>query len=110
MGTSVESQPATERISDLVIIPAPIHFLSVEPMLGPVTLSLPSMLELEWVIVGGESGAKHRPFEWDWARDLRNQCQDVGIAFWMKQGGGHPNKRHELADIPEDLRIRELPQ
>lgn len=110
MGTTVENQKATKRIESLVNIPARVHFLSVEPMIEPVRLSLPNALELEWVICGGESGAGCRPFEWDWARQLRDDCQAFEIAFWMKQGGGHPNKRHELKDLPEDLRIRELPK
>ena len=109
MGTTVENQAADKRVESLVNIPAPVHFLSVEPMLEPVRLSLPNALEIEWVICGGESGAKCRPFEWDWARQLRDDCQAFDIAFWMKQGGGYPNKRHELSDIPEDLQIRELP-
>ena len=54
---------------------------------------------------GGESGPGCRPFDWDWARDLRDQCVNSGAAFWMKQGGGHPNKRHQLSDLPEDLRV-----
>lgn len=110
IGTSVENQAADKRIESLVNIPAPVHFLSVEPMLEPVRLSLPNALEIEWVICGGESGAKCRHFEWDWARQLRDDCQAFDIAFWMKQGGGFPNKREKFEDIPEDLRIRELPK
>lgn len=113
MGTSVESQKAyDERVDALTLIPAPVHFLSVEPMLGRISFyhHLPSALEIEWVIVGGESGPKARPFEWDWARDIAAQCCELDIAFWMKQGGGHPNKRENFEDIPADLRIRELPK
>ena len=121
VGTTVENQKAEEtRIGSLLNIPAKIHFLSVEPMLEKIDLDLRGRnygidfptwsQEIDWVICGGESGPGCRPFEWDWARDLRDQCKDAGVAFWMKQGGGHPNKRHELHDIPEDLRIRELPK
>jgi protein gp37 len=109
MGTTVENQKAFERTNALTDIPSPVHFLSVEPMLEPVRLELPNALEIEWIICGGESGNKARPFEWDWARQLRDDCAAFDIAFWMKQGGGiHPP--HELQDIPEDLRIRELPK
>lgn len=121
MGTTVENQEmADKRISQLVFIPAPIHFLSVEPMLGRIDCELSGRNfgqtyatyteKVDWVICGGESGAKCRPFEWDWARDLRDQCKESHVAFWMKQGGGHPYSRHELTDLPEDLRIRELPK
>lgn len=65
---------------------------------------------LDWVIVGGESGSKSRPFDWSWARKILNECKSSNTAFWMKQGGGHPNKREDFKDIPEDLRIRELPE
>lgn len=108
MGATVENEDSTKRIEALINIPAKIHFLSVEPMLEPVLLDFHS--HIDWVICGGESGSQCRPFEWDWARDLRDQCMGSGIPFFMKQGGGHPNPRHNLEDIPEDLRIREFPQ
>ena len=121
MGTTVENQKQADlRIPQLVYIPAKVHFLSVEPMLEKIDLDLrgknygidhPTYSEdVNWVIVGGESGHGCRSFDWDWARDIKKQCADADIAFWMKQGGGHPNKRHKLEDLPEDLRIRELPQ
>lgn len=114
MGTTVENQKAADtRLPHLEKIPAKIHFLSVEPMLEKINI-FEWLFERQprkrtWVICGGESGAGCRPFEWDWARDLNNQCVQSGAFFWMKQGGGHPNKRHEYKDIPEDLHIRELP-
>lgn len=39
-----------------------------------------------WVIVGGESGPGARPFDMDWARSLRDQCQDARVPFFLKQG------------------------
>jgi len=120
MGTTVENQEtADERIGALVSIPAKVHFLSAEPMLEKINLELEGRNfgqyfathteRVQWVICGGESGPGCRPFEWNWARDLRDQCKQAGVPFWMKQGGGHPNKRHNLLDIPADLQIRELP-
>lgn len=119
MGATVENQKVETRITALLDVPAKIHFLSVEPMLEKINLDLRGRnygidfptwsQDIDWIICGGESGRGCRPFAWDWARDLRDQCKSAGVAFWMKQGGGHPNKRHELHDIPEDLRIRELP-
>lgn len=127
MGTSVEDQKAAnERIPYLLKIPAQIKFLSVEPMLSSVDLTripippIPAVMNslhrasifapsVQWVIVGGESQVNCRPFEVEWARDLLRQCRDSGTKFWMKQLGGHPYSRHELADLPEDLRVRELP-
>lgn len=120
MGTSVEDQKVADtRLGHLLVIPAPIHFLSVEPMLEKIDLDMDGRNygrnfatyseKVQWVIVGGESGPRCRPFQIEWARDLLKQCRETGAAFWMKQLGGHPNKRHELEDLPEDLRVRELP-
>lgn len=111
-GTTIEDNNKIDRIVYTLDVPAKIHFFSVEPMLGPVNMNFPDTPNPQrdiWVICGGESGPGCRPFNWDWARDLRDQCKKANVAFWMKQGGGHPNKRHNLDEIPEDLRIRELP-
>ena len=111
-GTTIENNKQTQRMIDALLVPAKIHFFSVEPMLEFVDMhfiSEPNPKRDTWVICGGESGRACRPFEWDWARDLRDQCKRANVPFWMKQGGGYPNSRHELSDIPTDLQIRELP-
>lgn len=64
---------------------------------------------ISWCVVGGESGSD-RAMNPDWARSLRDQCKAAGVAFFMKQMGGPVNaKGGDLADIPENLRIREYP-
>jgi protein gp37 len=113
-GTTIENNSAVskQRMIDTLTVEAKIHFFSVEPMLEPVDmcfLDYPNPIRNVWVICGGESGAGCRPFEWDWARDLREQCKKENAPFWMKQGGGYPYSRHELSDLPTDLQIRELP-
>lgn len=109
-GTSVENQAmADKRIESLFRVPARIRFLSCEPLIGQVRLDR-AILGLNWIIVGGESGAGCRPMELEWARDLLYQSRQVkGLAFFMKQLGGVHDKRHELSDFPEDLRIQEWP-
>lgn len=106
IGTSVEDQRrADERIPVLLTLPARVRFLSCEPLLGPVDLTLVDfdgatglhVLEnpprgVDWVIAGGESGAKHRPMNLDWARSLRDQCADAGVPFLFKQVGGRTSK------------------
>lgn len=114
MGTTTENQEwFNKRLPHLLSVPAAIRFISVEPQIGSVHLPHTGDVQwqgnLHWVIVGGESGPGCRPFDWDWARSLRDDCRVSGTAFWMKQGGGHPNKRESFGDIPEDLRIRQLP-
>ena len=64
---------------------------------------------INWVIVGGESGPGARPMHPDWVRSLRDQCQAAGVALFVKQMGGSRDKRGELFDLPDDLRIREVP-
>ena len=78
----------------LARLPAPVRFVSAEPLLGPVDLT--DWLErgdLQWVIAGGESGPQARPMNLDWARDLRDQTQAAGVAFFLKQLGGKRGKR-----------------
>lgn len=85
MGTSVEDERVVKRIQRLRECNARIKFLSLEPLLGPLPgLDLSG---IDWVIVGGESGPGARPMDVDWARDLRDQCRDKGIAFFFKQYG-----------------------
>ncbi len=106
--------------------------LSMEPLLGPVDLTLPHLGAmhcavrcktmckafgdeecprhllpcLDWVIVGGESGPKARPMEDDWARDILSQCKAAGVPAFMKQMGG---KRKPFRPIPDDMLVREFP-
>jgi len=112
IGASAEDQEAFEtRTKILATIPAKVRFLSCEPLLGPIDLRQVGGTGkiVEWIICGGESGTSARRMEISWARDLRRQCLEDGIAFFMKQLGGERDKRGELADLPEDLRIRQFP-
>lgn len=89
MGVSVESQKYVQRIAYLQQVPAHVRFLSCEPLLGELSLSL---YGIHWVIVGGESGNKHRPIKPEWAESIRDQCQEAGVAFFFKQWGGRTPK------------------
>lgn len=101
LGTSIENQDYLERMAILGDVPAVVHFVSAEPLLGP--LSLRSFLELIdideewWVIVGGESGPGCRPMDLEWARVLRDECDEFGVHFFLKQLGGSNPRGHELA-------------
>lgn len=61
--------------------------LSLEPLLGPITLRPEWLAQLDWVIVGGESGAKARPMHPDWLVSLYQQCEAAGVPFLFKQWG-----------------------
>lgn len=86
MGVSVESAAYTWRIDRLRATDAAIKFLSLEPLLGP--LSDLEVGGIDWVIVGGESGPGARPMEKAWVRDIRCQCRGASVPFFFKQWGG----------------------
>jgi len=101
LGVSVENQHfADERIPLLLQTPAAVRFISAEPLLGPVDLHSP-VLEadsdgyLDWVIVGGESGAGARPFAVAWARSIVAQCQAAGVPVFVKQLGADVRDRND---------------
>jgi protein gp37 len=91
MGVSVENQQYAYRIDLLRQASAQVKFLSLEPLLGP----LPDLdlREIDWVIVGGESGFKPRPIKAEWVRDIRDQCLSADIPFFFKQWGGRNKKK-----------------
>jgi protein gp37 len=85
MGVSVENANYTHRIDDLRRTHAQIKFLSLEPLLGP--LSSLNLKGIDWVIVGGESGPSARPLEEDWVKDIRDQCTRLKMPSFFKQWG-----------------------
>ena len=89
-GVSVETARYTSRIDHLRTVPAAVRFLSIEPLLGPI----PNLLldDIDWVIVGGESGPGRRPMAAAWARDIRDQCVRARVPFFFKQWGGRTPK------------------
>ncbi len=91
MGTSVENQDYVWRIRMLREIPAAVRFLSVEPLLGPIS-RLP-ISGIDWVIVGGESGPGARPMKEEWVTQIRDRCLKFEVPFFFKQWGGVNKKR-----------------
>lgn len=119
LGVSVENQAAADdRIPALLEAPAVVRWVSAEPLLGPVDLvpylyrpvqpeevtgdavvpggwmTMEGVPRLDWLVVGGESGAGARPMHPSWARTLRDQCARAGVAFLFKQWGSH--SLHEI--------------
>jgi protein gp37 len=73
VGTTVEDQQrAIQRLPHLVEVPAPVRFISAEPLLGALDLG-PWIADLDWVIAGGESGAGPRPSQIEWVRSVRTK-------------------------------------
>jgi protein gp37 len=85
-GVTVEDNRVTERIDLLRQTGARNKFISCEPLLSPIPEM--DLTGIDWVIVGGESGPGARPMMEDWVIDIRDQCQDLEIAFFFKQWGG----------------------
>jgi protein gp37 len=86
MGVSIEDGKRLSRLQHLRGTNAPIKFLSLEPLIGRIGhLDLRS---ISWVIAGGESGVRHRPVDPQWVREIRDQCNASGTAFFFKQWGG----------------------
>jgi protein gp37 len=91
MGVSVESADYAFRIDHLRTVGAAVRFLSIEPLLGPI-----SELDLKrvgWVIVGGESGPGARQMRPEWVIEIRDQCQAARVPFFFKQWGGVNKKK-----------------
>jgi protein gp37 len=90
VGVSVETSRYLTRIDDLRVTDAPVKFLSLEPLLGPLpTLRLNG---ISWVIVGGESGPGARRMDERWVSDIRDRCLASGVPFFFKQWGGTRKK------------------
>ncbi len=118
LGATVEDeQRARIRIPRLMAVPGvAVRFLSMEPLLEEVQV-WPWLGQryrvgdgsydgqISWVIVGGESGPHRRPFDHDWARRIRDDCAEAGVAFFFKQDSalrpGQPG--------PDDLMVRQFP-
>lgn len=86
MGVSIEDARVVHRAVDLASVPAAVRFLSCEPLIGPLE-SLP-LENIDWVIVGGESGPRSREMKTTWVKSIRRQCRKHGVAFFFKQWGG----------------------
>lgn len=151
LGVSVENQQyADERIPLLLQTPAAVRFVSYEPALGPVnfrrievnppgsagTVFLDVLAgkgysiggtwgypQIDWLIVGGESGPGARPFNLQWGGDVVLQCKAAGAPVFVKQMGSNPldytchikgdlkdRKGGDMSEWPEDLRIRQFPE
>lgn len=90
MGVSVENEKVKQRIDFLRNTNAKVKFLSLEPLIGP--LPNLNLINIDWVIVGGESGHRPRSMDADWVIDIQEQCKNSDVAFFFKQWGGKNKK------------------
>ena len=104
LGVTAENQEeADRRIPVLIDTPAAVRFVSIEPMLGEINLQKlhhkmvngapsypcnePYLFDIDWVIVGGETGTNARPMHPDWVRSIQKQCEEAKVPFFFKQWG-----------------------
>ncbi len=115
LGVTAEDQKHADlRIPVLFEIPAKVRFVSYEPALGHLSLRGIGETEdgrtVDWVICGGESGSGARPMPVEWAREVRQQCAQAGVAFFMKQLSQADTRGFkDFGTFPADLQVREFP-
>lgn len=113
LGVSAENQEtANERLPLLFQTPAAVRWLSAEPLLGPIDLAQagleirmhdldsPDEVNLDWVVVGGESGQRARPMDVAWAYSIVQQCQGADVPVFVKQLGAKPVSAQISGDFP----------
>jgi protein gp37 len=116
LGTSIEDQPTTdERVPELLLTPAAVHFVSYEPALARVSLNTPMpgapvngiypswyiQSGLDWVICGRETGPGARPCDRRWVDQIVTQCRDAGVPIFVKP---------PFADEFPELNIQQFPE
>jgi len=92
MGVTVESDKYVSRINKLKTVPASTKFISIEPLLSSIS-ELP-LDDIDWVVVGGESGPESRVMKAEWVRAIRKQCIKNKVPFFFKQWGGFNKSRN----------------
>lgn len=131
LGVTAENQRrADERIPELLAVDAAVHWISAEPLLGPIDFkkywsseketserSYDVVPGIDWVIVGGESGNSPRRMDPDWVRDIRKQCREAGTKFHFKQKGRilaaemgcKDREGKDSSEWPAEFQIQEFP-
>ncbi len=90
LGTSVENDGVLGRLDDLRATPAAVRFVSFEPLIGSVAEA--DLADIDWAIIGGESGPRARPMAAEWVDEIAELCEAEGVAFFFKQWGGRNKK------------------
>lgn len=90
LGTSVEDSRVLHRVDELRQVPAAIRFISFEPLIGSVAIA--DLTDIDWAIVGGESGPQARHMNPGWVDEIERMCRLHGAAFFFKQWGGRNKK------------------
>jgi protein gp37 len=126
LGVSVESQEYMHRVDELLKVPAAIRFISVEPLIAPVSFkdyNSEILKKIDWVIIGGESGwetglYRYRKCEIEWIKSIIDECRLSGTKVFVKQLGSDLAKRlglkekfgGDMNEWEKSLQIREFPE
>jgi len=116
MGVTIENRRFVHRADYLREVPAAVRFISAEPLLTDLTKL--DLTDIDWLIVGGESGPQARPLDLAWVIELAEKCGESGTAFFMKQLGTvrakecgcRDRKGSDIALFPRELQRREMPE
>ena len=103
-GCSVVNQETAAKLIPQLMQVNGKRFLSIEPQLDMIDIRQ-YLQFISWVIVGGESGPRRRPYNLDWARILQAQCLNANVPFFFKQ---IDKVRDKIEGIPNDLKIRQF--
>lgn len=109
LGVTVEDfRHGIPRLKELSKIPAKVRFLSCEPLLEDIaSTGIFNLDNIDWVIIGGESGPGYRAMHSDWAVELIYQCRRQSVPVWFKQWGG--NNREKGGHLVFGWELKELP-
>lgn len=107
--TTIESADYLGRAEELAKIPFAVRGVSVEPMLGAFSFGQSHLENIDWVIVGCESGHGARSTELNWVRGLRDECKQHSVSFFVKQLVMVDRLTKDVRNFPSDLQIQEFP-
>jgi protein gp37 len=105
IGVSIESDGQLQRKYFLDQVPAKTKFISFEPLLGAISINYSRSIynNIDWIIVGGETGPNYRDMDPEWVEIILSHCITNNIPFFMKQWSGRK-------PIPTYLDQRQYPK
>lgn len=121
-GVTAENQRrADERIPLLLKVLAAVRFISFEPLLGEVNIlpwieiekpcaHRPIDEQLDWLIIGCETGPKRRPCKLEWVESLIDQADTAAVPVFVKQLEINGRVSKDPTEWPEWARRREFPK
>jgi protein gp37 len=109
LGVTIENNDYQSRLIEIENFEVK-KFVSVEPMLGSIEFNIHWCTSVDWVIIGGQSGAGCQAMNLIEARYLVELCQYNRIPVFMKQLGGFPDKQDQIEEWPESLKVQQFPE